>query len=164
MKELNLYGQAVNILLTTMGEQRVVHRNVVTDLDVSGLINNDFVKLTEVFSQRVIPVSKDHIPQQEEVDRWPHLTGVQVPCIHAEIGLLIGTNVPKAVEPQEAIHSVNDGPYAVKTALNGPLRVQTCNRLKDGITKVYSNRISVSRLEDLWSQQFKYNFPESCQE
>lgn len=69
---------------------------------------------------------KDLIPQQEEVDRLSHLKGEQVPCISAEIGLLIGTNVPKALEPQEVIHSVNEEPYDVRTALgwtvNGPLR------------------------------------------
>lgn len=65
-----------------------------------------------------------------------HLKSVQVPCINAEIGLLIGTNVPKALEPQEVIHSVNEGPYAVRTALgwtvNGPLRDGNCNQTKDG--------------------------------
>lgn len=147
-----------------MGEQRVVRSNVVTDLEVSGLNDNDFIKLTEVFAKGVIPVSKDHISQQEEVDQWPHLKGVEVPCINAEIGLLIGTNVPKALEPQEIIHSVNEGPYAMRTALgwmvNGPLREGNCNRNKDGVIQVYSNQISVCRLEDLWSQQFKYDFPE----
>lgn len=164
MTELNLCGRTVNITTTTMGEQRVVRRNVVTDLEVIGLNDNDFIKLTEVFSQRAIPVSKDHIPQQEEVDQWPHLKGVQVPCINAEIGLLIGTNVPKALEPQGIIHNVNEGSYAVRTALgwmvNGPLREGNCNLTKERVIQVYSNRISVSRLEDLWSQQFKYDFPE----
>lgn len=36
MTELNLCGRTVNITTTTMGEQRVVRRNVVTDLEVIG--------------------------------------------------------------------------------------------------------------------------------
>lgn len=52
MTELSLRGRTVNIILTTMGEQRVVRSTVVTDLEVSGLNSNDFIKLTEVFSKK----------------------------------------------------------------------------------------------------------------
>lgn len=48
-----------------------------------------------------------------------------VPQLDAGIELLIGTNVPKAMEPLEVIHSEDNGPYAIRTVLgrtvNGPL-------------------------------------------
>lgn len=37
--------------------------------------------------------------------------------INAEIGLLIDTNVPEALEPLQVIRSVNDGPYSIRTTL-----------------------------------------------
>lgn len=40
-----------------------------------------------------------------------------LPTINAEIGLLIGTNIPKALEPWQVINSKGNGPYAFKTAL-----------------------------------------------
>ena len=43
----------------------------------------------------------------------------------AGVGLLIGVNMPKAMEPRQIINRQDDGPYAVQTLLgwvvNGPL-------------------------------------------
>lgn len=48
-----------------------------------------------------------------------------LPEINTEIGLLIDTNVPEALEPLQVIRSVNGGPYSIRTVLgwtvNGPL-------------------------------------------
>ena len=165
--DLHLQGKNVNILLTTMGEQKTVSCKAVPDLEVSSLEGDDFIELTEVFTQKVIPVSKENIPTQEDVDKWPHLPGVQIPSINAEVGLLIGTDVAKALEPEEVIRSVKDGPYAVRTALgwtvNGPLRENIRSRTKNGYPQIQTNRISVARPEELWAQQFKYDFPEDAQ-
>ena len=110
---------------------------------------------------------QENIPTQEDVDKWPHLRGVQIPSINADIGLLIGTDVAKALEPKEVIRSVKDGPYAVRTALgwtvNGPLRENIRSWTKNGHPHIQMNRISVARLKDLWTQQFKYDFPENAQ-
>lgn len=167
VNDLHLQGKNVNILLTTMGEQKAVSCKAVPDLEVSSLEGDDFIELTEVFSQKDIPVSKENIPTQEDVDKWPHLQGVRIPSINADVGLLIGTNVVKALEPQEVIRSVKDGPYAVRTALgwtvNGPLRENIRGRTNHGYPQIKMNRISVARLEELWTQQFKCDFPENAQ-
>ncbi|KAL0177328.1 hypothetical protein M9458_026222, partial [Cirrhinus mrigala] len=165
--DLHLQGKNVNILLTTMGEQKAVSCKAVPDLEVSSLEGDDFIELTEVFAQKVIPVSKENIPTQEDVDKWPHLQDVRIPSINADVGLLIGTDVAKALEPEEVIRSIKDGPYAVRTALgwtvNGPLRENIRSRTKHGRPQIKINRISVARLEELWAQQFKCDFPESAQ-
>ena len=61
--------------------------------------------------------------------------------IDEEIGMLLGTNAPKVMEPLEIINSQGEGPYACRTLLgwvvNGPLR--------GGIAKD-SNSISVNRI------------------
>lgn len=163
---LNLPGTNVNILLTTMGDQKAVSCKVLPDLEVSSLEGDDFVELTGVFTQKAIPASQENIPTQEDVDRWPHLRGVRIPSIKADIDLLIGTDVAKALEPEEVIRSVNHGPYAIRTALgwtvNGPLRGNIRSWSKDGHPQIQMNRISVARLEELWMQQFKYDFPENA--
>lgn len=165
--DLHLQGKNVNILLTAMGEQKAVSCKAVPDLEVSSLEGDDFIELTEVFAQKVIPVSKENIPTQEDVDKWPHLQGVRIPSINADVGLLIGTDVAEALEPEEVIRSIKDGPYAVRTALgrtvNGPLRENTRSRTKHGCPQIKINRISVARLEELWAQQFKCDFPENAQ-
>lgn len=167
MKQLNLTGRKTHILLKTMGEERIVNSHIVSGLEVSSLDCNEFLELPNTFSQKTIPATKGNIPLQEDVERWPHLQEVSIPKLKAEMGLLIGTNAPKAIEPWQVIASSNDGPYAVKTRLgwtvNGPLRENASNGTAHGLMQVQANRISVTRLEELWNQQFQCDFPEGNQ-
>ena len=54
----------------------------------------------------------------------PHLKGILLPKIDACIGLLIGNDIPKALEPKEIKECKVEGPYAVRTlfgwTINGP--------------------------------------------
>lgn len=72
-----------------------------------------------------MPVYRSNIPTEKDLRMWPHLKHLALPQINAGIDLLIGTNIPKAMEPLEVIRSMNDGPYAIRTVLgrtvNGPL-------------------------------------------
>ena len=92
-----------------------VHAYMVNGLEVSALNENNFIAL---------PVDIDSIPRTEEPSKWPYLSEVQIPKPNAEVELLIGNNVPKAIEPWRVINSHGDGLYAVETLLgwviNGP--------------------------------------------
>lgn len=100
-----------------------------------------------------IPVRKENIPSQEDVNQWSYLREVKIPQIDADVGLLIGWKV---------INSQGNGTYTIKTILgwtiNGPLRKMdiTCT----GKPVVTANRISVIKLENLLRQQIKMDFPE----
>nr|XP_058965277.1 uncharacterized protein LOC131791925 [Pocillopora verrucosa] len=82
-------------------------------------------------------IFEEDIPTQEDVDQWPHLDGVFIPRFDAEIGLLIGSNVPEALDPVEIRHGENSGPYASRTrigwAVNGP-----CGHCRHGSEAVSS--------------------------
>ena len=86
---------------------------------------NEHVSIPTLYTRPEIPVSQDDIRTQDDVDQWPHLQGVFIPRANAEIGLLIASNVPGALEPLEIKHSEEGGPYASRTrigwAVNGPL-------------------------------------------
>ena len=62
---------------------------------------------------------------QSDVERWSHLVGIEIPQIDADVGLLIGSDVPEALQPLEVRRSNNGGPFAARTifgwVLNGPL-------------------------------------------
>ena len=65
------------------------------------------------------------------MDRWPHLKGIKVQQIDAEIGLLIGSDVPQALQPMEfkASKKVDHarlgdyGPQWAEQASNLPLQI-----------------------------------------
>lgn len=61
---------------------------------------------------------------QQELSQWPYLSEVTLPNINADVELLIGINVPKAMEPWQIIHSQGQGPFALKTILDGSSTVQ----------------------------------------
>lgn len=88
--------------------------------------------------------------------------------IESGVDLLIGTNVPKALEPWEVVRGVEGGPYAVRTLLgwtmNGPLRVDCHSEAVYMQQHVTVNRISVAKLDELWEQQTKADFSECAQD
>lgn len=120
-------------------------------MEVFDLEENNFIELPLVFSTPKLPVASESVPRQEDVDRWPHLKGVRVAEINADVGLLIGHDVPKALEPKEVRESQNGGPYAAKTllgwAINGPLG-------RNGSAKRTSNFIRADTALDQQFQRF----------
>ena len=128
MRKLGVDGTKVKISLSTLEKKNSpVDSYLIRDLVVSDLDENYFVHLSTLYTRPEIPVSKKDIPTQEDVDQWPDLDGVFIPQVYvdAEIGLLIASDVPKAVDPVEVKHSQNGGPYATRTrmgwAVNSPL-------------------------------------------
>lgn len=57
MKKMNLQGTKTNIMLRTMGQERVVESQILPELEVSKL-DDKFFDLPETFTQETIPVSR----------------------------------------------------------------------------------------------------------
>ena len=117
-KMFGVDGEKTNLSLTTLGKQNSATECIVFKLEVFDLDEHNFVELPAVFLTPKLPVSKDSIPQQEDVSKYPHLSGIELPKIDACIGLLIGNDVPKALEPTEMRECNGQGPYAVRTKGN----------------------------------------------
>lgn len=64
---------------------------------MSELKDDRFISLAEAYAQRSMSVTKDNIPTQEDLKKWPYLREVQLPQI--DIDLLIGINVANVMEP-----------------------------------------------------------------
>lgn len=164
MHKLGLTGKKAHILLRTMGQEKVVSSHIVSGLEVAGVQGDNFCELPKTYTQERMPVHRGNIPREKDLQGWAHLKSVHLPEIDAEVELLIGTNVPKCLEPMEVIHSVDGGPYAIRTILgwtvNGPLKGESEEAMDCGQTELSVNRVSVVDLEELWQKQFKTDFPE----
>lgn len=165
MRQLGTEGKKTKILLRTMGQKRLEPSYLVSGLEVCGVKENVYIDLPDAYTHRDIPVTNESIPVQRDLEKWPNLHGVDLPKIDAEVGLLIGTNAHKAMEPWEIIHSVDNGPYAVRTILgwviNGPLKGKDFENEQSASV----NRISMSEVETMCVQQFNHDFPErACEE
>ena len=83
------------------------------------LDENIVISLPEVLSRLPMPVVKDEIPKQEDVERRPHLQGyVYLAELNSEVDLLIGASVPEALQPREVVLARNGGPYATRVDLS----------------------------------------------
>lgn len=131
-------------------------------LEVAGLDHEDFSELPGTYTQESMPVHKGNIPKQSDLENWPHLKHVYLPEIDAGIELLIGTNVPQALEPLQVICSANGGPYAIKTMLgwtvNGPLKGDSGSTLSFEQPHITVNRVSVVNLDGLSSSSLPQIF------
>lgn len=164
MNKLQLTGIKGHILLRTMGQQKVVSSNTLLGLEVAALHRDEFLELPKVYTQESMSVCKGNIPTKKDTKKWLYLKHIQLPQIDAGIELLIGTYVPKALEPLEVVCSVDGGPFAIGTMLgwtvNGPLGGSSEGTVDSKQPQVTVNRVSVENLEELWQQQFKNDFPE----
>lgn len=87
---LNSQGKKSHIMLRTMGQEKVVESQILTGLEVSKLDSNQFVEFPKTFTQEIIPVSKDNIPTQRDIERWDYLKDIRIPELNAEVEILIG--------------------------------------------------------------------------
>ena len=117
--------------MTTMGRSEEVDSFIVKDLQISDLDENVVIPLHETLARPVMPVSKDEIPKQEDVERWPHLRGnVELTELDSQVELLIGANVSEALQPRDVIPAANGGPYATRVDLGWVINGPTGRKLK----------------------------------
>lgn len=76
-----------------MGHNKAVPSCIINGLEISEFSGKHLYELPDVFTQKEMPVSTDNIISDEELAKWPYLKGIQIPCIRADVDLLIGTNV-----------------------------------------------------------------------
>ena len=125
LKELGSTGEKTTLSLTTIQNESIPTECHVVNLEVFDINENNLVDLPYVFSTAKLPVDESCIPRQADVERWSHLKGIKIARIDACVGLLIGNDAPRALEPKEIKECKGNGPYAVRTifgwTINGPL-------------------------------------------
>lgn len=151
MKKMNVTGKRTPFFLHTMGHEAVVPAFCLTGFEVAGLEDHTFYPLPDVFTQKKMPVTLNNMITLEQLSKWPHLSEVNIPTIKADVGMLIGTNMPVLVEPLEVIPSNGNGPYATRTVLgwvvSGPMNGNA------GTVESVVNGISFCKLEDIQINQ-----------
>jgi hypothetical protein len=115
MKQLQVKGKKTKLQIQTLNNETVSESAVLCGLSITDLNGNNRLELPRVYMQDTIPVAKEDVPTQKDISQWNYLKPVQISNIDAEVGLLIGRNVPKASEPCQVINSRGEGPYACKT-------------------------------------------------
>ncbi|XP_071958625.1 uncharacterized protein [Antedon mediterranea] len=125
LKQLGISSNTVDLSLTTMnGVNRPIQCEL-TKLEILDLNHGHSVLLPNVYSVQTLPISTDTIATPDDINKWPHLAGIKVDKINADIGILIGSDVPELLQPLEVRECHDGGPFATRTifgwVVNGPL-------------------------------------------
>ena len=134
-----------------MHGQSYVDSTALNELTVTDLNGSNPVDLPWTFTRDKIPVSHQQIPTPEIISRWEHLNEIAKETSehrpNLEIGQLIGSNCPAALEPLEVVPSQGDWPFTVRHrhswTVSGPLRV----KYKQDTSVLTANRITVREIE-----------------
>ena len=161
LDSLKVSGTPSEIKLTTLqSKHSPLRTRVVNGLEVMDLDENEKIKLPLVYSKAELPIGREDIPDQSEIADFPYLNEVPFQFVDANVGLLIGMNVPDVLKPLEIVDSDVYGPYASRHklgwALNGPLTTSKdfahAHRIK------IENRDSIeSQLRYMWDHDFRDN-------
>ncbi|XP_041349189.1 uncharacterized protein LOC121368518 [Gigantopelta aegis] len=117
VRELGGMGHRMSITMDTMGNPFSMETYAVDGLQVCDLELENEIDLPRVYTKDKIPVSKRLAPTNKDISCWKHLDDINLPDITAEVGLLIGNNVPDAYTPFEVKSRPEGSPHAVKTRL-----------------------------------------------
>ena len=111
------------------------------DLIVSDVNGENNIELPDTYIQDTIPVTEDDIIMgKDALKSWPYLQEVSIPELKpgCKVELLIGNNVPRALEPIRMIQAQDGGPFACQTQLGWEVH---------GLTADTGNRVSVHRIK-----------------
>ena len=100
------------------------------------------IRLPTVYTRETLPADRSDIATKENALKFDHLKEIamNLPEFNKNIpiGLLIGQDCPRAIEPYETVHGIGNEPYAVRKVLGwcvmGPL-IETHNTIKCNFTK-----------------------------
>ena len=181
LDQLKIRGAATKISIKTMSGSTTEESRCVNNLVVSAPQNSEIkICLPKTYSRSFIPVDKDEIPTPSKVKRWKYLDVIhpflQQEDDNMEVGILIGGNCPRALEPLKVIPCQGDGPYAFKSALGwcvtGPIRKGSatahssrCNFValsndKKPVRFIFEDQIKENGLKDAIIQMLNQDFSE----
>ena len=167
MRQLGCEGHRLRITLDTMGVPHTMNTYSVNNLEICDLDGNHAIVLPKVYTKKKMPVSKYHIPTQNDIDHWEHLRGVHLPSVEADIGLLIGNNIPDAYTPISIKTGPRNSPYASKTMIGWIVWNVIRNHLSNAAITVNRADIlaiesmdSLNQLNKMVQQSIRLDFPE----
>ena len=108
----------VNLTVSTINGDKVMRCGSVHGLTVTDIDGNNHIEMPPLFAIDKIPVAECDVINNRDLAQWKHLQDVPLYDSSGTIGLMIGTNVPQALEPWKVVNSRRQGePYAMKTKL-----------------------------------------------
>ncbi|XP_074645890.1 uncharacterized protein LOC141902149 [Tubulanus polymorphus] len=166
MQKLGITGKKKRIKFDTMGESVTMETFCLKGIQIGDFNEKAFIDLPTTYTKSTIPVSRLHIPLPEDLQKWPHLTGIDLPVIDSDIELLIGGNVAEAYYPLECLAGPHGSPRVTRTILGWiPWGVRQDDSQQVDVSYVTDARIisdykELQNLDRMVRQAMNFDFPE----
>lgn len=136
LEQLKVQSVSTSISIQTMSGVTTEPCRCINNLEVSSYFNHQTnIQLPRTFSRPFIPPDKDKITSPRKLRKWSCLDKIhpflQQDDDDQDVGILIGGNYLRVLEPIEVIPCQNDGSYAFRSALGwcvtGPITTGSSN-------------------------------------
>ena len=122
LKSFGIKGRKTSINIKTLNGEVTNKSSVINGLKVasSRSSSEDWLELPDTYTKKYLPVGKEDVATTSKLKKWGYLERILDKINENDnisIGLLIGANCRKALEPIDVIPSKNSGPYAIKARL-----------------------------------------------
>ncbi|XP_073987651.1 uncharacterized protein [Rhodnius prolixus] len=150
----------IPLKVATIHKSATLNCGLVSGLLISDLEENNHIPLPPVYVVEELPVSKGDIVKRSDLEGYNNLSHLDIPDLDEEIGILIGINVPQALEPWDVIHSSSEQePFAIKTRLGWVICGAPCTN-RGGKERVNSLKLKNQNLDSLLTELYEKDFPE----
>ena len=145
VKNLRIKGHKTSVSVKTLTGERINTSFAVDGLKASRTsgLDAEWINIPKAYTKDDLPVDSSEIATPEKIKKWKYLQEISEEISQSDdmkMGLLIGANCTRALEPVQVIASRDGRPYAMKTVLGwcivGPIaRINsrngslTCNRI-----------------------------------
>ena len=112
--------QKTSLTIKTLNGEFTSNSTAIEGLKVASISkdNSEWLPLPRTFTRPDLPVDNDDIKKPSQFKKWKYLENAKDQQTFSDdisVGLLIGANCTRALEPTEILQSKNCGPYAFKT-------------------------------------------------
>ena len=150
-RSLGAQGTRTTLEVKTLNGSSKANCNTIENLVITDMHGNNAVSLPKCYTQQEIPVDRPNFSFRDALSLMPGLeeavAEMPPPMADVSVGLLIGSNCPRVLQPLRVIPSEGDGPFAVKHlhgwTISGPVAVRydsrarvTCHRIQISETRV----------------------------
>ncbi|XP_041467687.1 uncharacterized protein LOC121415105 [Lytechinus variegatus] len=151
--ELGVVGRNTSFKLTTVNTASS-QKGMEVSLSIQSLNGDVELEMPSLWTIDRLPTSRQSIPVQEDVDKWPHLRGIELPNVaESDIRLLIGSDVPEAFWVEEERRGRRKEPYAIRSPLGWTVMGPTSSRFtsrKGSVNNVTIDSHLQFQLERFW--------------
>ena len=144
LEDLKVTGRNTNITVKTLNGEKTERSMMIEGLEVANVSKGKekWLNLPKTYARKKLSIENEML-SPEQISKWKYLDAIKGEVCtkrNTKIGVLIGANCSKALEPEKVISSQNGGPYAFKTML-GWCIVGTVNAYRDN--KIECHRTAV---------------------